>query len=195
MVSSLQIEHAIRKYVALFPAEEAGLIRVTQALNAAADLRSRKSFAGHITCSGIVLAPSNAIILIKHRSLEKWLFPGGHLEDTDPSLRHAALREVREEVGLDAPAVTDLFLSDPECPIDIDRHTIPANLAKREPTHEHWDFRYTFRIVGSPEFKLSQEVSDLKQAPLNQCAPRIRDRILQMLGEMSDGSAGKGDSR
>ena len=42
---------------------------------------SREQFTpGHITCSGLVLAPdSRRILIVHHRRLGRWLLPGGHV--------------------------------------------------------------------------------------------------------------------
>ena len=54
----------------------------------------------HFTASGIVISDDfDHVLLIEHRKLGCWLYPGGHIEaDEDPV--HAVLREVSEETGM-----------------------------------------------------------------------------------------------
>jgi 8-oxo-dGTP pyrophosphatase MutT (NUDIX family) len=96
---------------------------------------SRSKFApGHVTASLLIIhRPSRRILLHHHRRLERWLQMGGHL-DAEETLGAAALREGREESGLQ-----DLRLLSGEI-FDVDVHPIPA--AKGEPDHFHYDVRY-----------------------------------------------------
>lgn len=100
---------------------------------------SRATLAGHLTASAWVLDRSQAFAaLIHHRKLNRWLQPGGHIDDTDASWRAAAQREVSEEIGL-----CD-FIAQPgdESLFDVDVHEIPARPG--EPAHGHYDLRYLF---------------------------------------------------
>jgi 8-oxo-dGTP pyrophosphatase MutT (NUDIX family) len=58
-----------------------------------------------LTTSVIVVDPSmRRILCVRHPRLNKWLFPGGHIEEGE--LPHdAALRELREEVGISATLI------------------------------------------------------------------------------------------
>jgi len=52
----------------------------------------------------IFVVQNNRVLLIHHRKLDKWLPLGGHIElDEDPE--QAALREAREESGLDVELI------------------------------------------------------------------------------------------
>ncbi len=99
---------------------------------------SRQQFVpGHITASCFIVDPaSKKVLLHHHRRLGRWLQMGGHIENGESTL-DAALREAREESGLD-----DLLLLSGGV-IDIDVHDIPA--AKGEPDHSHFDVRYVAR--------------------------------------------------
>ncbi|PYI87294.1 MAG: NUDIX hydrolase [Verrucomicrobia bacterium] len=54
----------------------------------------------------IFVVHENRVLLVHHRQLNKWLPLGGHIElDEDPEL--AALREAREESGLEVELIGD----------------------------------------------------------------------------------------
>ena len=100
---------------------------------------SRATLAGHLTASAWVLDRTRThAALIQHRKLNRWLQPGGHVEDADATWRAAAQREVTDETGLAhfiAQAGEDELF-------DVDVHPIPAR--KDEPAHVHYDLRFLF---------------------------------------------------
>jgi 8-oxo-dGTP pyrophosphatase MutT (NUDIX family) len=53
----------------------------------------------HFTASAFVLTPERRILLIEHRKLGVWLYPGGHIESQETP-DAAVVREVREETGV-----------------------------------------------------------------------------------------------
>lgn len=91
---------------------------------------------GHVTASAIVvLPPGDRVVLVSHRKLGGWLQPGGHVEPEDGSVFETALREVREETGIDrleSPLGRSI--------LDLDVHAIPA--FGDEPPHFHYDVRF-----------------------------------------------------
>jgi 8-oxo-dGTP pyrophosphatase MutT (NUDIX family) len=114
---------------------------------------------GHLTASAFVVSPErDQVLLIFHRKLGIWIQPGGHIEPSDASLRAAALREVREEVGLALPEAPEASV------FDLDIHGIPAR--KTEPFHEHFDVRFRFR-APSLSFSASPEVADARWVELS----------------------------
>ena len=71
---------------------------------------SKEQFApGHITCTGLVLHPErDAILLIHHRKLDRWLLPGGHVEDVDDEPWQTALHQAASDGNL---ALAELLLA------------------------------------------------------------------------------------
>ncbi len=91
---------------------------------------------GHVTASAFVLHPSrSAVALVLHSKIGRWLQPGGHVESDDLTTVDAALREVREEVGVGA--------ADAPWLCDVDVHVFPSRGAV--PMHLHHDIRVAFR--------------------------------------------------
>jgi len=115
---------------------------------------SRKQYEpGHITCTGLVLAPDGErLLLVHHRRLDRWLLPGGHVEPEDPAIWDAARREVVEETG----AVLAVNGHPPLISLDV--HGIPPR--RNEPYHLHHDLVFHFRATAE-ELQVSEESRDV----------------------------------
>ncbi|MEO6711533.1 MAG: NUDIX hydrolase [Planctomycetota bacterium] len=102
------------------------------------DAHRRSCVPGHLTASALVVdATQQRALLTHHRKLNRWLQLGGHC-DGDSNLTAVALREAREESGIEDLAI------DPRL-IDLDIHTIPARPGEAE--HLHLDARF---VVHAP---------------------------------------------
>jgi len=65
--------------------------------------------ARHFCASVFIINPENKkILLVKHKKFNKWVQPGGHIED-DETPEEAALREVYEETGLRIKLIGERF--------------------------------------------------------------------------------------
>jgi len=112
------------------------------------EIHSRRTFPGHVTTSAFILdARGERILLIHHRSLGRWLQPGGHYEAPE-DLAVSAVREAVEETGM-AVLVIDPWHRTSGLPIDIDSHRIPARPERDEQEHWHHDIRYVVRAHES----------------------------------------------
>lgn len=87
------------------------------------------------------------VALHLHKKLGIWLPPGGHIElDEDPNI--AALREVKEEIGLDIELVGNDPLQAGDDPTE--QELIPPKYLNRHnfnETHEHIDLVYFGRAT------------------------------------------------
>jgi 8-oxo-dGTP pyrophosphatase MutT (NUDIX family) len=84
---------------------------------------------------------------------------GGHA-DGDPDVLAVALKEAREESGLEdfEPLGGGIF--------DLDIHPIPAR--KDEPEHLHYDVRFVLRAMGPTAYTVSEESHDLRWVRLEE---------------------------
>ena len=101
----------------------------------------------HWTASAIVLHPSgHSVLLIDHVKSGLLLYPGGHLAAAE-TLDEAAIREVREETGLDVEIVTGpLFQHDAVTTHPVPFLIIEAMAADRvNGPHRHIDANYVCR--------------------------------------------------
>jgi 8-oxo-dGTP pyrophosphatase MutT (NUDIX family) len=105
------------------------------------DDRSVMEMTRHFTATTYVVN-DGAAVLHDHKRLDLWLAPGGHI-DRDELPHEAALREVREETGLDATLVaeTDDIESDTAQSLPKPRHfqLADVNYHDGEVGHQHID--------------------------------------------------------
>lgn len=109
---------------------------------------------GHVTGSAWLLnRDGSRALLTFHRKLGRWLQLGGH-SDGDPDTLAVALREAREESGIEAiaPVHASIF--------DVDVHRIPARA--EEPEHDHYDVRFLLRVAGDEQVRMSDESLGLR---------------------------------
>lgn len=163
-MSSDSISALLNAYVTVFDEEKLYLKLALELVHLhPEDCWKRSLLTGHFTGSAWVLGPDGAqALLIHHRSLDKWVQPGGHADDTDASLAETARREAQEECGL-----SDLTLLSEQI-FDLDVHVIPA---KREvPEHLHYDVRFLFQAENETLSADFSEVKALKWVPLESLA-------------------------
>ncbi|ASR34288.1 NUDIX hydrolase [Prauserella marina] len=135
-------------------------------LAAREDACARACEAGHLTASTVVLdASAENVLLTLHPRVGRWLQLGGHCEQEDLSLADAALREAREESGIDG-----LFL-DPD-PLHLDVHPVTCSLGV--PTR-HFDVRFLARAPEGAKAVASEESDDLRWWPVDAMPPETED--------------------
>jgi len=143
------------------------------------DCLLRSNLAGHLTGSAFVVdRDRKRLLLIHHKSLDRWLQPGGHA-DGDPDLAAVARREVLEETGLG-----DLELLVPG-PFDLDIHTIPEK--RGVPAHLHYDVRFLLAAEGSLTLRRAErEVNEAVWVPLKGLAElRLDASVLRPAGRIA----------
>ncbi|MGA9873088.1 MAG: NUDIX domain-containing protein [Rhodococcus sp. (in: high G+C Gram-positive bacteria)] len=113
---------------------------------------------GHITASSLVLdATGRNVLLTLHPRVGRWIQLGGHCEESDDTLVDAALREAREESGIEDLAIDAHLLS---------AHTHPITCSLGKPTR-HLDLRFLVRAKAGARAVRSEESTDLRWWPVD----------------------------
>ncbi|MFF3554327.1 NUDIX hydrolase [Streptomyces tsukubensis] len=177
-ITADHIRTVISAYLDDHPEEKPDLTPALALLATGADLTSRKEFRGHATAGAVLVGGGGRVLQVHHLATGKWLLPGGHLEAGDTTLLAAALRELTEETGVPADAVTPVG----DGPLHIDIHPIDANPAKGEPGHQHIDFRFLFTTTADIGALQAEEVADAAWRPVDELHDeQVRQRIAQAL--------------
>ncbi|WP_312869518.1 NUDIX hydrolase [Saccharothrix ecbatanensis] len=135
-------------------------------LAAREDACARSCEPGHITASALVLnATADHTLLTLHPRVGRWLQLGGHCEPSDTTLASAALREAREESGIQGLRIEPV-------PIHLDVHPITCSLGK--PTR-HFDVRFLVRAPVDAQPCRSAESIDLQWWPLDGMPSNVDD--------------------
>jgi len=152
-------------------------------IDANPDCLWRTCQSGHLTGSAWIVNPSRRrTLLTLHRKLGKWLQLGGHA-DGESDLSVVAMRETREESGLEAVHLVsaDLF--------DLDCHWIPER--KGDAGHHHYDFRFWVEADDRAPLIMSDESHQLAWVDLDDVhrlnpEPSLL-RLVQKIRERSGG--------
>lgn len=136
---------------------------------------NRSCLYGHLTGSSwVVNHDQSAFLLLHHKKLGKWIQPGGHA-DGNWDLRAVALKEAREETGLQSLFVVDSI------PLHISIYNIPAY--KDTPSHLHFDVCYTIQAKENETLTLCDEAHDMTWFSLPQQAEALDEDVAILLGK------------
>lgn len=153
-----------------YPDETGTVDQYLEFVNMYDDCFERTQLLGHVTGSAwLVNQAGTHVLLTHHRKLDIWVQLGGHA-DGDSVPLNVALREAREESGIDAISAVseDLF--------DIDIHEIPAR--KSEPAHFHYDARFLLQTTASDEFVISDESHALEWVDVERIADKTDEESM-----------------
>ncbi|MDF0530382.1 NUDIX domain-containing protein [Tsukamurella sp. 8F] len=151
---------ALARFDARTDADDSLRHTVLAFLDAQPNACARANVPGHITASVVLLnAARTHVALTHHPRVGEWLQLGGHCEDVDSTIAGAALREAREESGLDDIEVSDDLLT---------LHTHPITCSLGVPTR-HLDLRFLAVAGGRvlPDLAISDESNDLRWWPVD----------------------------
>ncbi len=137
------------------------------------------NFDGHVVASGFVYSKKeNKFLVLYHKDMKRFLYPGGHVDSTDATILEAARREVEEETGLSKLQEVNIS-SNPFVPLDIDTHLIPYNERLRLKEHLHFDFRYLFLVEEIPNILIdSKECSEYQWVTMKELKEKLGNQLV-----------------
>lgn len=95
-VTNREISHTLSRYLASHPGEHESVAPLLSSLADDAEVTSRLTVPGHVTCGAAVINDTGRVLMIHHNALDRWLLPGGHLDPADPrAARRGAARTRR----------------------------------------------------------------------------------------------------
>lgn len=155
----------------------------------------------HFTASAFVINSHNQVLLLWHKKAQKWMPPGGHVDENELP-EDAAKRECKEETGLDVEIfgdeqITDLFAANPsegrmlKKPIAFLLEEIEARPSHNEPAHQHMDFVYLAKPVDENQTLTLQETEgedvrwftkeEVEAIPGEKMYANVREYVLRFL--------------
>ena len=155
------IPNILEEYLLLFPEEKKRQEKLVNFLkdHTEKEFTDWNNFDGHIVASGFVYSKKDdKFLVLYHRDFKIFIYPGGHVDDTDTSILNAAIRETKEETGLSDFNLFK-FTENKNIPIDIDTHEIDYNERLNLPKHFHFDFRYLFIVNKISDVHVNPEES------------------------------------
>ncbi|MEX2309462.1 MAG: NUDIX hydrolase [Pirellulales bacterium] len=174
----------LARYRQVFPGESPVVDRICALVESHADCFERTCRPGHITAAAWILSPDRRRhLLTHHRKLDRWLQLGGHA-DGHWCVEEVALREAREESGLDEFEI--LPIDGAIIPLDVDVHQIPARFDAHgllvEDAHEHHDVRFLLIAHSGQPPLASDESHDVAWFTPDEVLERTNEEsILRML--------------
>lgn len=165
-----KIIDAVNSYLDVFSNEVDRLSLLLEFLNNCSgdDVYDWNNVNGHVTVGALIYCKSkDKFLVLYHKDLKMFLYPGGHIDSDDKDLLGAVHREVFEECGIDDLELFNLCSNG--MPFDIDIHLIPDNPRVGMKEHYHYDFRYLYYVSDISDVKFdSDELSSYKWISSNE---------------------------
>lgn len=137
------------------PRQEGLRHRYLRYLSEHRDAMWRSCSPDHLTASALIVsADRRHVLLTLHARAKRWLQTGGHCEAGDDTLAAAAIREAREESGIDALTIGST-------PVLLSRHAVPFC----GPAAHHLDVQYCAIAPVGAEIRVSSESDDVRWWP------------------------------
>ena len=117
----------------------------------------------HYTASGIIVNDQNQVLLVKHKKLGKWIYPGGHLEPNETP-DECVIREIFEETKIKAEIMDtrNHDLADEVVSVLHNPHAVLLERIEKgeKEIHFHIDLVYICKILGRNQFILNENEAD-----------------------------------
>ena len=141
------------------------------------DAMLRECHPDHLTASVLIFSSDHAAVLLTlHKIVHRWLQTGGHCEADDPALAESALREGREESG-----INNLWI-DPR-PVRLSHHAVPncggPSCGPIRPSH-HLDVQFIAVAPPGARHVISDESDDLQWFGIDELPPDTDKSVCEL---------------
>jgi len=132
----------------------------------------------HLTGSALIVRGQDGgaeeVLLVHHAKAGKWLQTGGHCEPADATLAQAALREAREESGIDSLTIDPV-------PLQLSRHAVPFCGPPPQGGH-HLDVQFLVHAAADAEIDCGTDEDEARWFPLDaEAVPEPTDQDVRDL--------------
>ena len=151
-----------------------------------------RSLEKHFTASALIKNDEGKVLLVYHKKLDVWLYPGGHIEANETP-DEAVVREVKEETGLDVKIVgnrgTSLNDGEEDVSVLYNPFVILCERIKSKNEHYHIDMVYVCKIIKEQKLEHNRSeskgigffgVNDIETIPL---FPNFKNLLRKFLKE------------
>ena len=181
----MELVDALNRFRPCNEQEETDKNQILSLLSGGQDLYTRDNPVAHLTASSWVVSPDRKqVLLVYHNLYRSWSWMGGHA-DGDRDLCQVALRETREESGLE-----DLTLVSPEI-FSLESLTVDGHEKRGKFVSSHLHLNVTYLFEADPEQPIAikpDENSGVSWFPVSQLPdtvsePWLLERIYSKLCE------------
>ena len=168
----MELLDALNRFRPCNEQEETDKKQILSLLSSGQDLYTRDNPVAHLTASSWVVSPDRKqVLLVYHNLYRSWAWMGGHA-DGDRDLCQVALRETREESGLE-----DLTLVSPEIfsleSLTVDGHEKRGNYIS---SHLHLNVTYLLEADPSQPIRVKpDENSGVAWFPVEEVAGKVSE--------------------
>ena len=140
----MELLDALNRFRPCNEQEETDKKQILSLLSSGQDLYTRDNPVAHLTASSWVVSPDRKqVLLVYHNLYRSWSWMGGHA-DGDRDLCRVALRETREESGLE-----DLTLVSPEI-FSLESLTVDGHEKRGNYISSHLHLNVTYLLEADP---------------------------------------------
>ena len=161
----MELREKIEKYVPYNEQEEKDKNTILKYMDAFEDTLTRNNEFGHFTASAwVVNKERTKVLLIYHNIYKSWAWTGGHA-DGESDLLQTAIREVKEETGVENVKVLDddIFSLEIVC---VNGH---VKRGKYVSSHVHLNLTYLLEVDENEKLRIKEdENSGVKLVPIDE---------------------------
>lgn len=179
----MELLNRLEKYKPFNEQEERDRLLILKCLREEPDIFTRKNTLAHMTASGWVVNKSrDRVLMAYHKIYDSWSWLGGHA-DGETDLLQVALREVREESGLQAvrPVSREIFSLEA---LTVDGHVKRGAYVS---SHLHLNVTYLLEADEGETLRVKEDENSgvawfgLEEAVGASSEPWFRERIYRKL--------------